>query len=359
MSSATQYADATCQPNVNTRRNPLGIRLRHETITLACILALGTYVELRDLRYFEALASELNFGRAANALHLTQPALSLAVARLERQVGCALFQRTHQGVSLTAAGSVLLAETRGLHYTLERARTLARRASEGDLGSLTIGFLDAAVFDVLPSALTAFQASHPGVDLTLRQRSSSELIALVERGALDVAFVRPDIPRADIEMRVVLREDTMVVISRDHPLADTPRLRLAQLAEERFIFVEREFAPSIYARWMELCAAALFTPQIAAYVGSAQVLVELAAQNVGIGFATRSWVQGHDRAVALPLSDVQMDMAMALAYRPDRMSTACENFVDLVLALFEQDGRPASSTGLPAAFRARSRQRHG
>ena len=316
-------------------------------------------MELRDLRYFEALASELNFGRAANALHLTQPALSLAVARLERQVGCALFQRTHQGVTLTAAGSVLLAETRGLHYTLERARTLARRASEGDLGSLTIGFLDSAVFDVLPSALTAFQASHPGVDLTLRHRSSSELIALVERGALDVAFVRPDIPRTDIEMRVLLREDTMVVISRDHPLADTPRLRLAQLAEERFIFVEREFAPSIYARWMELCAAALFTPQIAAYVGSAQVLVELVAQNVGIGFATRSWVQGHDRAVALPLSDVQMDMAMALAYRPDRMSTACENFVDLVLALFEQDGRPASSTGLPAAFRARSRQRHG
>ena len=306
-------------------------------------------MELRDLRYFEVLASELNFGRAANALHLTQPALSLAVARLERQVGCALFQRTHQGVSLTAAGSVLLAETQGLHYTLERACTLARRASEGDLGSLTIGFLDSAVFDVLPSALSAFQALHPGVDLTLRQRSSSELIALVERGGLDAAFVRPDIPRTDIEMRVLLREYTVAVISRDHHLADAPQLRVAQLAEERFVFIEREFAPTIYARWMELCAAALFAPQITAYVGSAPVLIELVAQNIGIGFAARSWVRRDDRVVALPLSDVQMDMAIALAYRPDRMSTACENFIDLMLAHFEQDGRrPAGSAGSSA-----------
>lgn len=304
-------------------------------------------MELRDLRYFEALASELHFGRAASTLHLTQPALSLAVARLERQVGCALFQRTHQGVSLTPAGSVLLAETRGMHYTLERACTLARRASEGDLGSLTIGFLDSAVFDVLPSALAAFQVSHLGVDVTLHHRSSSELIALVERGALDVAFVRPDIPRTDIEMKVLLREDTVAVVGRDHPLAETSQLRIAQLAEERFVFIEREFAPTIYARWMALCAAALFAPRIAAYVGSAPVLIELVAQNIGVGFAARSWLRRDDRVVALPLSDVQLDMAIALAYRPDRMSTACENFIELVLGHFTQDGRPEVAAGLP------------
>jgi DNA-binding transcriptional LysR family regulator len=299
-------------------------------------------LELRDLRYFEALASELNFGRAANALHLTQPALSLAVARLERQVGCALFHRTHQGVSLTAAGSVLLAETQGLNYTLDRACTLARRASEGDIGSLAIGFLDSAVFDVLPAALAPFKAKYPGVDLTLHQRSSSELIGLVERGGLDAAFVRPDIPRSDIEMRVLRREDTVAVISRDHHLADAPRLRVAQLAEEKFVFIEREFSPTIYARWMELCAGALFAPQITAYVGSAPVLIELVAQNIGIGFAARSWIQ-HEKVVAIPLSDVQMDMAIAVAYRPGRMSVACENFIDLVLAHFEPELRQAAS----------------
>jgi DNA-binding transcriptional LysR family regulator len=315
-------------------------------------------VELRDLRYFEALASELNFGRAANALHLTQPALSLAVARLERQVGCALFQRTHQGVSLTAAGSVLLAETQGLHFTLERACTLARRANEGDFGSLTIGFLDSAVFDVLPSALSTFQAVHPGVGLTLRHRPSSELIALLERGGLDAAFVRPDIPRTDIEMRILQREDTVVAVSRGHHLADAPQLHVAQLAEEKFVFVEQEFSPTIYTRWMELCAAALFAPQIIAYVGSAPVLIELVAQNIGIGFAARSWTRLDPRVVAIPLDDVQLDMAIALAYRPDRMSTACENFVDIVLSHFEQGGRPAgyaSSSALVATAPLRPR----
>lgn len=307
-------------------------------------------MELRDLRYFEALASELNFSRAANGLHLTQPALSLAVARLERQVGCALFVRTHQGVSLTAAGSVLLAETQGLHFTLERACTLARRASDGDLGSLTIGFLDSAVFGVLPNALTAFRGMYPNMDVTLRQRSSSQLIVLVERGGLDVAFVRPDIPRAGIEMRTLLREDTIVAMSRDHPLADAPRLQLADIAEERFVFPEREFAPTIYARWMELCADALFAPQITAYVGSAQVLVELVAQNVGIGFAARSWLCRDDRVVARPLTGVAEDMAMAIAYRPDRMSTACVNFVDLVLSQFRQDSQAeGSAAGIAAS----------
>lgn len=308
-------------------------------------------MELRDLRYFEALASELNFGRAASALHLTQPALSLAVARLERQVGCALFERTHQGVSLTAAGSVLLAETQGLHYTLERACTLARRANEGDLGSLTIGFLDAAVFEVLPSTLSAFRALHPGVDVTLRHRPSSELIAQLERGGLDAAFVRPDIPRTDIEMKILQREDTVVAVSRDHHLAGAPQLRVAQLADEQFVFVEQEFSPTIYARWMELCATALFAPQIIAYVGSAQVLTELVAENIGVGFAARTWVRLDPRVVAIPLSDVQLDMAIALAYRPDRMSVACENFIDLVLAHFDQDGRPGSPVQ-PGADRA-------
>lgn len=303
-------------------------------------------MELRDLRYFEVLASELNFGRAANVLHLTQPALSLAVARLERQVGCALIRRTHRGVTLTAAGSVLLAESRGLHYTLDRACTLARRASEGNLGSLAIGFLDAAVFDVLPSALTAFRALYPGVELSLHQRPSSELIALVERGALDVAFVRSDIPRTGVEMRVLLREDTIVAVSRDHHLAAEPQVRLAQLAGERFVFVDREFAPGIYARWVELCASALFEPQIAAHVGSAQVLVELVAQNAGIGFAARSWVRRDDRVVALPLSEARIDMAMAVTYRPDRMSTACENFVNLVFSQFHQEGPSAGSLGM-------------
>ena len=288
-------------------------------------------MELRDLRYFEALASELNFGRAASALHLTQPALSLAVARLEKELGCALFQRTHQGVSLTAAGSVLLAETQGLHFSLERACTLARRASSGDVGILAIGFLDSAVFDVLPRAISAFLSAYPTVDLTLRQRSSSELITWVDNDRLDVAFVRPQIPRVGMEMKVLLREEAVLAVSRDHPLAGMGESRIADLTEEKFVFPDRDFAPSIYAQWMEMCAEALFVPEIVAYVGSAQVLVELIAHNIGIGFAERSWLRRDDRVVALRLSDIRMELAMALAYKSDRISNTCRNFVNLVL----------------------------
>jgi DNA-binding transcriptional LysR family regulator len=288
-------------------------------------------MELRDLRYFEALASELNFGRAAKLLHMTQPALSLAVARLEKEVGCALFQRTHYGVSLTQAGGVLLAETHGLQHAVERACGLARRAAIGDFGSLTVGFLDAAVFDVLPAAMRAFRSCYPAVELTLRQRTSSELITGVERGGLDVAFVRPDVPRAGLEMKPLVREDVIVALSRTHYLASRSSLRLADLAEEHFVFPEGKVAPSLYARWIDACANVMFSPQIIAHVSSAQIFVELIAQGIGIGFAAKSWLGRDDRVVARPLTDVQLGLEMALAYRPDRMSQACENFVALTL----------------------------
>jgi DNA-binding transcriptional LysR family regulator len=305
-------------------------------------------MELRDLRYFEALASELNFGRAARLLHMTQPALSLAVARLEKEVGCALFQRTHYGVSLTQAGSVLLAETQGLHYTVERACGLARRAGVGDFGSLTVGFLDSALFDVLPGALSAFRSCYPAVELTLRQRMSSELITGVERGGLDVAFVRPDVPRAGLEVKPLVREDTMVALSRTHHLASKRSLRLSDLAEEHFVLPEIQVAPILYARWIDACAEAMFSPRIVAHVTSAQVLIELIAQRIGIGFAAKSWLVRDDRVVARPLADVQLDLVLALAYRPDRMSQACENFVALTLRQTQAnahlaDSPPASS----------------
>ena len=303
-------------------------------------------MELRDLRYFEALASELNFGRAAQLLHMTQPALSLAVARLEREIGCALFQRTHYGVSLTQAGSVLLAETQSLQYTVERAFGLARRAGIGDFGSLTVGFVDSAVFDVLPGAMSAFRSRYPAVELTLRQRTSSELITGVERGGLDVAFVRPDVPRAGLEMKPLVREDVIVALSRTHHLASRSSLRLSDLAEEHFVFPEGQVAPSLYARWIDACAVAMFAPRIVAHVSSAQIFVELIAQDIGVGFAAKSWLRRDDRVVARPLADVQLDLAMALAYRPDRMSQACENFVALTLCQAQANER---LTGSPSA----------
>jgi DNA-binding transcriptional LysR family regulator len=289
-------------------------------------------MELRDLGYFEALASELNFGRAARSLHMTQPALSLAIARLEKQVGCALFRRSPQGVSLTPAGAVLLAETKTVINRVERARDLACRAGTGDLGSLVVGFLDSAVFDVLPAMLAAFRDRYPGVDLTLHQRKSSDLLTGVEKGVLDVALIRPDVRRRGVEIKRLYGEPAVVAVSTSHRFAHRTSLHLKEIVDESFVFPEMEVAPALYSTWIDMCRTVRFSPRIVASVSSAQIFVELIAQEVGIGFAARSWLRREDRVVGIPLDDAQLSLEMAIAYRSDGISPACKNFIRLAVA---------------------------
>lgn len=287
-------------------------------------------MELRDIGYFQALAAELNFGRAAQVLHMTQPALSVAIARLERQVGCPLFERTHHGVLLTPAGAVLMVETASVLPAVERASALARRASQGELGILVVGFIDAAVFDPLPDVVDAFRTRYPDIDLTLRQRPSAELIDGVEKGTYDVAFVRPE-ARAGVTTRMVCSEPAIVALSKNHPLGNRPFLYLSEITEQPFVFPESRVAPEIRKSWLDTCAQAGFNPRIVAEVNSAQILVELIAWGIGIGFASESWVRKDRRVVARPLRPGGIVLEMAVAYRPDRMSRPCENFVKLAL----------------------------
>jgi len=144
-------------------------------------------------------------------------------------------------------------------------------------------------------------------------------------------------------MKPLVREDVIVALCRTHHLASRSSLRLSDLAEEHFVFPEGQVAPSLYARWIDACAVAMFAPRIVAHVSSAQIFVELIAQDIGVGFAAKSWLRRDDRVVARPLTDVQLDLAMALAYRPDRMSQACENFVALTLCQTEANEHLADS----------------
>ncbi|MDT4962241.1 MAG: hypothetical protein QOF87_1888 [Pseudonocardiales bacterium] len=288
-------------------------------------------MELRDLGYFQTLATELNFGRAARALHMTQPALSVAIARLERQVQAALFERTHRGVVLTPAGAVLLAETSSVLQTVERATELARRAGAGEYGSLVVGFIDAAVFDLLPRVLETFRESYPAVDLTLRHRPSSDLVSAVEDGSFDLAFVRPESKRTGVNTRLIWREPAVVALHRDSPLAGLDALHLADIIDQDFVFPESHVAPSLYANWLELCSIAKFAPRIVAKYSSVQVFVELIEQGIGIGFASKSWLRRTEQVVARPLLGGDASLDIALAYRPDRMSTSCRNFVRLAV----------------------------
>src|SRR5262245_19571263 len=150
-------------------------------------------MELRKLRYFEVLAEELHFGRAAQRLHITQPPLSMAIQSLEDELGVRLFTRAPRRVTLTHAGAAFLEQAHTLLTRAQDAIELARAADRGEVGRLKIGFMSAAIYTILPPLLRDFAARFPAVKLELRELAMPQQFVQLRSGEIDVGFVRPPV----------------------------------------------------------------------------------------------------------------------------------------------------------------------
>src|SRR3954453_10103995 len=147
-------------------------------------------MELRHLRYFVAVAEELHFRRAAERLHVSQPPLSQQIRALERELGVTLFERNRRRVELTAAGSALLGEARGILAAVEHAVDLTQRVARGEAGALSVGFVGSAMYGALPDVVREFRASRPGVELRLRELPTGAALEALAAGGIDVGGVR-------------------------------------------------------------------------------------------------------------------------------------------------------------------------
>ena len=150
-------------------------------------------MELRQLRYFVAVAEELHFRRAAERLHISQPPLSQQIRALEDELGFALLTRTRRRVELTPAGAAFLRDARALIGELDGAVATARRIDAGQTGRLRVGFVGSALLSIVPGTVERFRASRPGVAIELRERSTVDQLRAVAAGVVDVGLVRPPI----------------------------------------------------------------------------------------------------------------------------------------------------------------------
>src|SRR5678815_1462415 len=199
--------------------------------------------ELRQLRYFVAVAERLHFGRAAESLHISQPPLSRAIRALEQRLGVALFARSRRRVELTVEGARFLEEARRVTAQLERAVLELGGIASGEQGRLRIGFVSLADYGVLPGLLKGFKAVRPGVTLALREMLSPEQAAALGAGELDFGLLLPPVDgAADLEHLVVQRERFVAALPSRHRLARG----VGRLADEPFVMVPREIAPGLY-----------------------------------------------------------------------------------------------------------------
>jgi DNA-binding transcriptional LysR family regulator len=247
-------------------------------------------MELRHLRYFVAVAEELNFSRAAERLGIAQPPLSQQIKLLEGELGVPLFIRAHRRVELTDVGRALLNDARRTLVQAGRFVDIARRAARGEAGSLRLGFSSAALYTMVPAILRAFLARAPEVTLNLLERSSEEQIEMLAEGGIDAGFVRLPIvnPAPALSLRTIVREPLVVALSRGHRLAGRRAVALRALAGEPFIIVARSAARGLHDQILALCGRAGFEPAIAQEAAEVSTIVSLVSAGLGVAIVPAS-----------------------------------------------------------------------
>ena len=240
-------------------------------------------VELRHLRYFVAVADELNFTRAAIRLHTSQPSLSQQIRQLETEVGVALLNRSRHHVALTDAGRVFLRETKDILGRIDHAGRLAKQAATGRAGDLSVGTFPAADVRIFP-ALRPLVATHlPNVHLILHSKYAVEPVMGLQTGALDVAFMRGPLDVEGLDVIELARERIVVVLPAHHPLTRRTRIPIDVLHDLPCITIERALAPALHDAIAALYRKARIRMQ--AVSSADNVLGHLQLVQEGLGFA--------------------------------------------------------------------------
>ena len=293
-------------------------------------------MELRQLEQFIAVAETLNFRRAAERLHMAQPPLSVAIRKLEEEIGARLFERQPRGVTLTAAGTAALGRAQRCLNEAGALRDAAQAAAGGERGLLRVGFVGSATYALMPRLLPAFRARYPDVELVLRESANLELLALVESGELDIGLVRyPTGSASALRFEIVERDVFCAALPAGHALGKKKRLTLAMLAREPFVDYASTRVPGLHAMVMLAFQQAGLAPQVSQEATQVQTVISLVQSGMGVALVPSVSARLAARDVVFrPVEGLPASAAisLAMASRVDGYNAAAQRFRELALA---------------------------
>jgi DNA-binding transcriptional LysR family regulator len=292
-------------------------------------------IELRQLRYFVAVAEERHFGRAAARLHMTQPPLSQAIQALEADIGTPLFERTKRSVALTRAGAALLPEAQRLLQQASALPDLARRAASGESGLLTLSFVSTADYSVLPPLLREFREAHPQVHIDLREATTDVQLEDLQQGRIDAGLLIPpltDKAGAELEYMTVLSEPLVLAAPQGtRALHGKTSATLKEVADMPLIIFPRRIAPALHDAILGCFRDAGLTPRIGQEAIQMQTIVGLVSAGMGVALVPQSVSNLKRPGVEYkPLAGKGTPVETGLAWRRDNMSPVLKNFLELL-----------------------------
>jgi DNA-binding transcriptional LysR family regulator len=230
-----------------------------------------THSDLKTLRYFTVLSETLSFTSAAAKLRMSQPALSVAMQRIEEQMGVPLLSRTNRSVLLTPAGKAYARGAREVLALVEQVERSVQAIAAGGDGVCRIGFVQSASFDVLPELLAALQRQLPGIRFQVAAMTSYDQMNRLDEGELDLGLVRQSIHSSNaLDFTLFHQQRLLAALPTTHPLANERSLRLAALQSDRFVTVDRRIVAACNAAGFQPRAAleAFEVPTILSFVGA-------------------------------------------------------------------------------------------
>lgn len=297
-------------------------------------------MDLRRLSYFVAVAEEMSFSRAAQRLHVAQPALSNRIKQLEEDLGVLLFKRTSRGVLITEAGTLLLEEARGILAQVDQTVRVVRRVGHGEVGRLALGFVPSASNEVLPPILDTFSNRFPEVELFLREMRPDRIVKRLHDKQIDVGFLYLPLDDALLNIECVSREPLVLALAETHPLGPEPQVELQALAEEPFILPARHQMPGLYGQVTEACRQAGFTPNaVQQDVWLMQTIVGLVAGGRGVALVPASLQNLRRKGVVYkPVYGLSPTVALGMIWRRDASGVVLNSFLQVARESLPAEG---------------------
>lgn len=295
------------------------------------LITMSYQVEFRHLQYFQVLAEELKFRKAAERLFISQPGLSRQIKQMEEIYQVSLFDRTKKKVELTEAGNYLKTEVDFLFSHLEHVRQRLEDISQGRESELRIGFLGSAAQKAVPELVFKLAKGYPGIRTILEQMPNKQQLELLEKGKLDIGFVRfQQLPNGI--SRHVLEQDTFsVVLPLDHDINEQNFESIKQLSTESFIFFSSDDSPFYHDLIMSICSDHGFRPRVFHKSVDALTIYKLVEEGLGVAIVPTSLQHGYNLKVKfLELKNITQRTELSVVWKSSNRNPALKHVIELI-----------------------------
>lgn len=285
-------------------------------------------IEIRQYKYFLAVAEELHFRKAADVLHISQPALSKQIKQLEESLGLSLFDRHNRKVLLTRAGTYLKAELSQHFKQLDEFVKHAKLLDQGLEGELRLGFVGSAMQELIPQLLLRFEKKHPNILIKLTELENNQQISALLNQEIDVGFVRMDQVPTALQVHAEYEDTFSLVLPENHAINASDFESISQFKEEAFILFDATYSQSYYAKVMQIFESEGFQPKVSHTTVNASSIFRLVENGLGISIVPTALQHGFDMKIKfIELKNIPQKTTLKILWNSGNLNPVVTHFL--------------------------------